>query len=500
MIEVAYRQQKEDNKRQSFSRPSHSSQSSSVPTATSPQHPHPSSFLGASPDFSAPLQIKTLKAPPSPLVSSAPEHPSLLANVHTSDSDQNIALVDQIRSTDPSSRNTTMANPSSSAHHVGSSSPGNGHVKRVRRGQKLEEIQPTVEQAPALQQIDSPFQLQEYLALLIRQDPHDVERIVNLPQATIAPTETFTAGKGKGREGGGIDGEGSDHFTSNGGIDTFMGGEEEPHQVDTDVWVYEQLRRIVSDFTTPWLISLQRECDRKRKPTSCDAMNADDWMYLCASHGEEKQCCAIDYIIHTLDGTTALLNSHRHFPSRTYIPNTSLRHFGSISRRLSRIFVHAYEHHRDVFEACEAETSLYARFLKLVQSYDLVAMDSLPQLGKAQKNKKSQNADEIPSLSTSMSIRQPEENFERSLAQGRGLAPANRTLFEHDDTSGVPKDADNEDEDELAEENEDDSPRSAARLERSDSNASRITAIHIDSLDISSDDDERNGKEERTNS
>ncbi|PWN37591.1 Mob1/phocein, partial [Meira miltonrushii] len=248
--------------------------------------------------------------------------------------------------------------------------------KRVRRGQKLEEIQPVIEQAPALQQIDSPFQLQEYLALLIRQDPHDVERIVNLPQATISPTDAFAGGKGKGKEVGSMGGDGSEHSSTN-GVDAFFGGEEEPHTVDTDVWVYEQLRRIVSDFTTPWLTSLQRECDRKRKPSSCDAMNADDWMYLCASHGEEKQCCAIDYIIHTLDGTTALLNSHRHFPSRTYIPTTSLRHFGSISRRLSRIFVHAHEHHRDVFEACEAETSLYARFLTLVQAYDLVALDSL---------------------------------------------------------------------------------------------------------------------------
>ena len=214
---------------------------------------------------------------------------------------------------------------------------------------------------PPLHYIDSPFQLQEYLSLLIRQDPHNVERIVALPQPSSEISRTFAEEAPALQKGRAKD-------------DNAFLSDEEPQAVDTDVWVYEQLRwvvgsvdcnqgcrmltsshdrRIVLDFSTPWLTSLQKECDRKTRPKTCDAMNADDWMYLCASHGEEKQCCAIDYIVHTLDGTTALLNSARHFPSRTYIPTTSLRHFGSVSRRLSRIFVHAYEHHSDVFEACE---------------------------------------------------------------------------------------------------------------------------------------------------
>lgn len=96
-------------------------------------------------------------------------------------------------------------------------------------------------------------------------------------------------------------------------------------------------RRIVLDFSHPWLVTLQQVCSSSNSPTTCSAMYAGDWMYLCACHGEEKQCCAIDYMIHTLDGTSALLNSARHFPSRTFIPNTSLRHFGSVARRLSRI-------------------------------------------------------------------------------------------------------------------------------------------------------------------
>lgn len=203
----------------------------------------------------------------------------------------------------------------------------------------------------ALSAIDSPFQLQEYLAMLVRQNPHDVERIVALPpESELDPRAAEDA------------------------------TDDDPslQPVDTDIWVYEQLRRLVLDLSTPWMIALQNECDKHARPQTCAAMNAGDWMFLCASHGEEKQCCAIDYMIHTLDGATSLLNSARHFPSRTYVPSTSLRHFGAIARRLSRIFVHAWCYHRETFEACEAETSLYSRFYALVETYDLTATDNLP--------------------------------------------------------------------------------------------------------------------------
>ena len=37
-----------------------------------------------------------------------------------------------------------------------------------------------------------------------------------------------------------------------------------------------------------------------------------------------QQCCAIDYIIHTVDSATALLNSPRAFPSRLVTHRTRL--------------------------------------------------------------------------------------------------------------------------------------------------------------------------------
>jgi hypothetical protein len=43
---------------------------------------------------------------------------------------------------------------------------------------------------------------------------------------------------------------------------------------------------------------------------------------------------------------------------RINIPSPSHRHFGSLARRLGRIFAHVYFHHREVFEQAEAESAL----------------------------------------------------------------------------------------------------------------------------------------------
>lgn len=68
-----------------------------------------------------------------------------------------------------------------------------------------------------------------------------------------------------------------------------------------------------------------------------------------------------------------MLNSVRYFPSRLNIPDSSLKHFTAIARRLYRIFAHAFlfvfpsasrlwsiflmprsnSHHREIFDECE---------------------------------------------------------------------------------------------------------------------------------------------------
>lgn len=68
--------------------------------------------------------------------------------------------------------------------------------------------------------------------------------------------------------------------------------------------------------------------------------------------------------------------SHR-ADGRLSIPPASLSHFPSLFRRLSRIFSHAYFHHREVFSLAESETSLYARFVALCEKFELVGMNLL---------------------------------------------------------------------------------------------------------------------------
>lgn len=42
----------------------------------------------------------------------------------------------------------------------------------------------------------------------------------------------------------------------------------------------------------------------------------EQWIFLCAAHKTPKECPAIDYTRHTLDGAACLLNSNKYFPSR----------------------------------------------------------------------------------------------------------------------------------------------------------------------------------------
>ncbi|KAG8845584.1 hypothetical protein FRB96_002337 [Tulasnella sp. 330] len=228
-------------------------------------------------------------------------------------------------------------------------------MPRMLKGSRIHDAYPPQPTNLQLSDINSAFPLQEYIAHLVQQDPHNVESIVSIPGARLSP-----------REGEGGAGLGLGHV------------EEKDAGVDEACWIYEQLRRLAQDLTHPLITALQAECTRE----TCPEMKAGEWLYLCVAHGTGtsgtmEQCCAIDYITHTLDSATALLNSPRPFPSRLQIPAASTRHFGSLARRLSRIFAHAYYHHREAFEQCEAESSLYARFLLMANRFELVPAEFL---------------------------------------------------------------------------------------------------------------------------
>jgi len=146
-----------------------------------------------------------------------------------------------------------------------------------------------------------------------------------------------------------------------------------PEQQDEGVWKYEHVRQFCMDLNLI-TVRLQEECS----PSVCSQMTAtEQWIFLCAAHKNPKECSAIDYTRHTLDGAACLLNSNRYFPSRVNIKESSVQKLGSVCRRIYRIFSHAYFHHRHIFDEFERETSLCKRFTKFVIKYDLMTSDTL---------------------------------------------------------------------------------------------------------------------------
>ncbi|KNE55555.1 hypothetical protein AMAG_01445 [Allomyces macrogynus ATCC 38327] len=173
--------------------------------------------------------------------------------------------------------------------------------------------------------IEAPFMYQEYLQQLIRASPADPEALVAVPP--------------------------------NG---------------DPLVWQYEHLRQFCLELTG-LVVALHDECSDQ----SCPEMKANEWQYLCAAHPTPKNCCAFDYIVHTIDGACGLLNNPKFFPSRVSMGTPAVQQFGNIARRLYRVFAHAYFHHRAVFDRYEAASHLYARFVAFILKYDLMDKDTI---------------------------------------------------------------------------------------------------------------------------
>jgi len=179
-----------------------------------------------------------------------------------------------------------------------------------------------------LEDIQISFATLEYLQLLIKKDPCDVDKIVKLPSGQ-----------------------------------------------DKDVWILEHLRRFLLELHL-MVVYMDEECTAEKCPKMCAT---PDWEFLCAAHPEPKKCSAIDYIVHTLSGFTALLNSPTHFPSRIQVPPKSVEIFSSVVRRLYRLFAHAYHHHKTIFDKFEGETHLTKRFIAFALMYDLMNKTQLKQ-------------------------------------------------------------------------------------------------------------------------
>jgi hypothetical protein len=141
-----------------------------------------------------------------------------------------------------------------------------------------------------------------------------------------------------------------------------------PEDKDESLWQYEHIRQFTIELSH-FAVYLGSVCNH----TTCPQMKAtDEWMYLCAAHKQPQECSAVDYIIHTLDGTAALLNSNKWFPVESAVPESSLKYFHSITRRLYRILSHAFFHHKDAFDEFELQSHLCLRFVTFSKAYDLI--------------------------------------------------------------------------------------------------------------------------------
>lgn len=155
-------------------------------------------------------------------------------------------------------------------------------IQRPLKGSRISSFYP-VKSLPPLSALDSAFQLQEYISLLIRLDVHDVETIVSIPERQH-----------------GLERESSD---GSNGEEKDEEKEGKDVTVDESCWVYEQLRcvvpltycslditllwitrRLAQDLTHPLITTLQQECTR----STCPEMKAGEWLYLCVAHGNES--------------------------------------------------------------------------------------------------------------------------------------------------------------------------------------------------------------------
>jgi len=197
-------------------------------------------------------------------------------------------------------------------------------VRRNRPGTKASEYSRWPDQT--FEEMDSTLAVQQYIQQTIRKNVMDVEAILTAPETQ-----------------------------------------------DEGVWKYEHLRQFVMELNG-LAVALQVEC----KPEICTQMTAtEQWIFLCAAHKTPKECPAIDYTRHTLDGAACLLNSNKYFPSRVSIKESSVAKLGSVCRRVYRIFSHAYFHHRKIFEDFENDTHLCRRFTVFVTKYKLMTRDNL---------------------------------------------------------------------------------------------------------------------------
>jgi len=155
--------------------------------------------------------------------------------------------------------------------------------QRPLKGSRISTFYP-VKSLPPISALDSAFQLQEYISLLIRLDIHDVDAISSIPERNSQRDVL----------GDGFDASADDRDAERDGKSDIA--------VDEACWIYEQLRsvyfmlvfwvsfnnqrfdrRLAQDLSHPLITMLQQECTRE----TCHEMKAGEWQYLCVAHGND---------------------------------------------------------------------------------------------------------------------------------------------------------------------------------------------------------------------
>jgi len=147
-----------------------------------------------------------------------------------------------------------------------------------------------------------------------------------------------------------------------------------PEGVSSSVWMYEHLRLFLKELFV-FIVHHHNVCTAETAPSMKITIGSEEFVFLCSAYNPPKECAAIDYMTNTVLQSVSLLNSNKQFPSRVTIKNT--KHFGTLVRRLYRIFAFSYYVHRDKFDEFENKYHLCERFTKFCIMYKLMTTKQL---------------------------------------------------------------------------------------------------------------------------
>lgn len=145
-----------------------------------------------------------------------------------------------------------------------------------------------------------------------------------------------------------------------------------PANTDVLAWQYEHLRQFILELNHLTII-LAKFCTKE----TCPEMESEGQKFLCAAHAPPADCCAIDYMCHTIDKATEFVQNPQLFPGRMNVPPQSAEMFSSQIRRLYRLFLHAFHSHGEIFQVFEESKYLCQRFSVFALSYGFLDKESL---------------------------------------------------------------------------------------------------------------------------